>query len=138
MKTAVIDTGVFVAGVFWRHEPHLCLKAWLHGILLPVMSEEILAEYESVLERVKQEQHFTTETGSWLDTLRTSALWVTPVPFEEKVCRDPKDGHCARPGFDSAGKAIWHCHANPARLAGHIDPRSKTFAGLNQCYIPAL
>jgi hypothetical protein len=27
MKTAVIDTGVFVAGVFWRHEPHLCLKA---------------------------------------------------------------------------------------------------------------
>ena len=45
-----------MAGVFWRHEPHLCLKAWLHGILLPVMSEEILAEYETVLERVKQEQ----------------------------------------------------------------------------------
>ena len=57
----------------------------------PVMSEEILAESEAVLERVKQDQHFTAETGPWLDTLRTSALWVTPVPFEEKVCRDPKD-----------------------------------------------
>ncbi len=91
MKTGVIDTGVFVAGVFWRHEPHLCLKAWLHGILLPVMSEEIFGEYETVLERVKQEQHFTTEIGPWLDTLRTSALWVTPVSLEQKVCRDPKD-----------------------------------------------
>jgi putative PIN family toxin of toxin-antitoxin system len=91
MKLAVIDTGVFVAGVFWRHEPHLCLKAWLHGILTPVMSEEIVAEYEAVLARVKQEQQFTTDTALWLNTLRTSALWVEPVSFEEKVCRDPKD-----------------------------------------------
>jgi putative PIN family toxin of toxin-antitoxin system len=91
MKTAVIDTGVFVAGVFWRHEPHRCLKAWLHGILLPVISEEIFAEYETVLERVKQEQGFDMEIRPWLDTLRTSALWVTPVSLEQKVCRDPKD-----------------------------------------------
>ena len=91
MNLAVIDTGVFVAGVFWRHEPRLCLKAWLCGIITPVMTEEILAEYEAVLERVKQEQPFTTDTSLWLNTLRTSALWVTPIPFQEKVCRDPKD-----------------------------------------------
>ena len=91
MNLAVIDTGVFVAGVFWRHEPRLCLKAWLCGIMTPVMTEEILAEYEAVLERVKQEQHFTTDTSLWLNTLRTSALWVTPIPFQDKVCRDPKD-----------------------------------------------
>jgi putative PIN family toxin of toxin-antitoxin system len=91
MKPAVIDTGVFVAGVFWRHEPHLCLKAWLRGLLLPVMSEDIMTEYQTVLERVKKEQGFDTETGSWLDALRNSALWVTPVALGQKVCRDPKD-----------------------------------------------
>jgi putative PIN family toxin of toxin-antitoxin system len=91
MKSAVIDTGVFVAGVFWRHEPHLCLKAWLYGILLPVISEEIFAEYEAVLKRVKQEQFFDTDIQAWLDILRASALWVTPVPFDQKVCRDSKD-----------------------------------------------
>jgi putative PIN family toxin of toxin-antitoxin system len=91
MKLAVIDTGVFVAGVFWRHEPHLCLKAWLTGVLTPVMSEEILAEYEAVLARVKLEQKFMTDISPWVDALRTSALWVEPVPFEEKVCRDPND-----------------------------------------------
>jgi putative PIN family toxin of toxin-antitoxin system len=91
MKLAVIDTGVFVAGVFWCHEPRLCLKAWLCGVLTPVMSEEIMAEYEAALERVRQEQQFMINTALWLDTLRTSALWVEPIPFEDKVCRDPRD-----------------------------------------------
>jgi predicted nucleic acid-binding protein len=50
MKTAVIDTGVFVAGVFWRHEPHLILRAWRRGVFWPVVSEEIFSEYERVLE----------------------------------------------------------------------------------------
>ena len=58
MNLAVIDPGVFVAGVFWRHEPHLCLKAWLRGMMTPVMTEDMLAEYEAVLEQVKQEQQF--------------------------------------------------------------------------------
>lgn len=91
MRAAVIDTGVFVAGVFWRHEPNLCLKAWLCGIVLPVISEDIFAEYEIVLERVKRQERFETEIEPWLDTLRASALWVTPVPLAEKISRDAKD-----------------------------------------------
>jgi len=110
MKLAVIDTGVFVAGVFWRHEPHLCLKAWLHGVMTPVMSEEILAEYEAVLARVKREQQFTTDTALWLNTLRRSALWVEPVRFEDKVCRDPKDNK-----FIAAALAERECHTIIAR-----------------------
>jgi len=27
MTPVVIDTGVLVSGVFWRHEPHQCVKA---------------------------------------------------------------------------------------------------------------
>ena len=110
MKLAVIDTGVFVAGVFWHHEPHLCLKVWLHGLMTPVMSEEILAEYEAVLARVKQEQQFTTDTALWLNTLRKSALWVEPIPFEEKVCRDPKDNK-----FIEAALAERDCYTIIAR-----------------------
>jgi putative PIN family toxin of toxin-antitoxin system len=110
IKLAVIDTGVFVSGVFWRHEAHLCLNAWLQGILTPVMSEEILTEYEAVLERVKQEQQFTTVTAPWMNTLRASALWVEPIPFEEKVCRDPKDNK-----FIEAALAVRECHTIIAR-----------------------
>jgi putative PIN family toxin of toxin-antitoxin system len=110
MKLAVIDTGVFVSGVFWRHEPHLCLKAWLRGMMTPVMSEEILAEYEAVLARVKQEQQFTADTAPWVNILRTSALWVEPIPFAENVCRDSKDNK-----FIEAALAEQECHTIIAR-----------------------
>lgn len=91
MKPIVLDTGVVVAGVFWRHEPHICLKAWLNGQICPVISEGIFAEYERVLREVKEEQGFDTDLESWLNTLRASALWVTPVKLREPVCRDCHD-----------------------------------------------
>jgi predicted nucleic acid-binding protein len=91
MKLAVIDPGVFAAGVFWRHEPHLCLKAWLRGIVTPVITEDILAEYEAVLEQIAQENRFTTDTGLWLDALRESALWVEWNPKGKRVCPEFKD-----------------------------------------------
>lgn len=55
------------------------------------MTDAIFAEYELVLERVKLEQGFHADTAAWLEILRTSALWVTPVPLDQKVCGDPKD-----------------------------------------------
>ena len=36
MKLVGLDTGVFVAGVFWRHEPHACVEAWFRGLICPV------------------------------------------------------------------------------------------------------
>jgi putative PIN family toxin of toxin-antitoxin system len=106
MKTAVIDTGVFVAGVFWRHEPHLVLKAWRRGILLPVLSEEIFSEYQMVLERVKQEQEFSTQTRPWLEALRTSALWVTLSPLGKRLCHDPKDDKFIAAALAAGSRAI--------------------------------
>ena len=91
MKLIVLDTGVVVAGVFWRHEPHACLMAWLNGLICPVVSEGIFAEYERVLHEVRKEEGFDTDFESWLDTMRTSALWVTPVKLREPVCRDHHD-----------------------------------------------
>ena len=91
MKLIILDTGVVTAGVFWRHEPRACLKAWLKGLICPVISEDIFAEYERVLREVKREEGFNTDIESWLDTIRLSALWVTPVKLSEPVCRDRHD-----------------------------------------------
>jgi predicted nucleic acid-binding protein len=91
MKLAVIDLGVFAAGVFWRHEAHLCLRAWLQGVLTPVLTEDIQAEYEAVLEQVKQARRFTTDPGQWLDALRESALWVEWEPIGKRVYGDLQD-----------------------------------------------
>jgi len=58
-------------------------QAWLRGMMTPVMTEEMLAEYEAGLERVKQEQQFTTDTELWVDVLRPSALWAESLSLEK-------------------------------------------------------
>lgn len=73
------------------HEPHTCLKAFLHGLICPVLSEPIFAEYNRVLAEVKERQGFETDIEPWLDIMRTSAIWVTPVKLREPVCRDRHD-----------------------------------------------
>lgn len=91
MIPAVIDTGVLVAGIYWRHEPHLCVRAWLQGLIVPVLSDSIYSEYDRVLHELKADQGFQTDPDPWLAALRTSALWVTPVSLDERVCRDASD-----------------------------------------------
>ena len=45
MTPAVMDTGVLVSGVYWRNEPHQCVKAWLAGVLALVVSEAIYSAF---------------------------------------------------------------------------------------------
>jgi putative PIN family toxin of toxin-antitoxin system len=63
----------------------------LRGLLTPTVSEPIFVEYEKVLEEVKREQRFDTDLEPWLEALRSSTLWVTPIPLSERVCRDQSD-----------------------------------------------
>ncbi len=88
---AVIDTGVFVSGVFWRREPHQVLRAWKAGLITPIVSDRIFDEYERVLEDVKREEGFATDISPWLEALKVAAVWVTSVPLGRSVCRDPSD-----------------------------------------------
>ena len=105
MTPVVIDTGVLVSGIFWRHEPHQCVQAWLRGMLALVVSDSIFAEYERVLREVKAEQGFTTDLAPWLAAIQKSAFWVTPEPLASPVCRDPKDDQFIEAAL--AGRARW-------------------------------
>lgn len=51
MTPVVIDTGVFATGVFWRSEPHKCVRAWLLGLFSLAISEAIYREYERTLHK---------------------------------------------------------------------------------------
>jgi putative PIN family toxin of toxin-antitoxin system len=87
----VIDTGVFAAGVFWRNEPHQCVKAWLRGLVSLVISEAIYREYDRILRKLQVAHGFNANLDRWLGLVRNYGLWVAPYPLAETVCRDPKD-----------------------------------------------
>ncbi len=106
MTPLVMDTGVFVAGVFWRHEPHRCVQAWLRGIVALVVSDPIFEEYERELREVKTEQEFTTDLEPWLDAVRRTAIWVTPAPLNRAVCRDAHDDKFIEAALASGAKTI--------------------------------
>lgn len=44
----ILDTNVFVSGIFFNGPPHQILKAWRDGKLKLVISLEILEEYQRV------------------------------------------------------------------------------------------
>jgi len=91
VRVGVVDTGVFVAGIYWRNEPHQVLRAVTLGILRPVLTERVFDEYVRVAWRLKERERLTEEPTPWLEIFQGVALWVSPMTFEEPVCRDQKD-----------------------------------------------
>lgn len=50
----VLDTNVFISGVFWKGNPHKILNLWIDNKLEIVVTEKILDKYIRVLEKIDQ------------------------------------------------------------------------------------
>lgn len=73
----VIDTNVFVSGVFFGGPPGYILEAWQDGLFQVAVSPEILDEYVRV--------------GNELATVFPD---VDPLPFLEQVARSAEIYNC--------------------------------------------
>ena len=91
MRAGVIDTGDFVAGIYWRNEPHRVIRAVALGLLQPVLTELVVDEFVRALWRLREREGLTPEPTPWLETLQTTATWVLPMTLHESVCRDHQD-----------------------------------------------
>lgn len=87
---AVIDTNVLVSAMLkWDSVPGCVLEHSLVGDIIPLLNEQILAEYENVLKRPKF--HFDTEKIKiMLDGIIKRGIFVDAEKLAEKL-PDPKD-----------------------------------------------
>jgi len=86
----VLNTNVFVSGVFFSGPPYQILKAWRDGKVQLVISQEILEEYQRVGETLTY-QFPGVDLGPILELLTVKAE-LTQVPsLPEPVCDDPDD-----------------------------------------------
>ena len=86
----VVDTNVFISGVFFTGPPHQILDAWRRGSVQIVMSPEILTEYRDT--GIELTAHFPEiELEPWLELLAVKSILVEAPPLEEQVCTDPDD-----------------------------------------------
>ena len=91
MPRAVIDTTVWISGIFWHGIPHQILEMWKAGDFEIIISEAILAEIGRKLNEKATKFEMETEVvNEWLDLIIGEAILVQP---QEKIraCRDPDD-----------------------------------------------
>lgn len=86
----IIDTNVFVSGVFFRGPPHRILQAWRDGSLNLTVSPEIVSEYERVGRKL-EERYGGLAFQPVMALVLCHATLVEAPPLAEPACADPDD-----------------------------------------------
>jgi uncharacterized protein len=86
----VMDTNVFVSGVFFSGPPYQVLTAWQSGEFELVVSQEILEEYRRVGEILAEERP-KIDLNPILNFVIENAKVYKPVKLKGPVCEDPDD-----------------------------------------------
>jgi putative PIN family toxin of toxin-antitoxin system len=86
----ILDTNVFVSGVFFSGPPYRILEAWRDGKLQLVASQEILEEYQRVGETLA-EQFAGVNLQPIIDLVTTNAEIFPNQVLPESLCEDPDD-----------------------------------------------
>lgn len=86
----ILDTNVFVSGVFFSGPPYTILNAWRNDRLQLVSSPEILDEYQ-VVGRELATQYPGVDLEPMLELLTVATDVIAPAALSEQVCSDPDD-----------------------------------------------
>lgn len=86
----VLDTNVFVSGVFFSGPPFHILQAWTDGKIKLIISPEILDEYRRVGE-ILAEKHPAIDLEPMLEYVIHNATVFSVPSLLERVCDDPDD-----------------------------------------------
>ncbi|MBN2064517.1 MAG: putative toxin-antitoxin system toxin component, PIN family [Sedimentisphaerales bacterium] len=102
---AVIDTNVFVSGIFFSGPPAKILSAWHEGYIKLSVTEEIIEEYRRVLEELVVKLG-AVNIGSILEAVLIEAELVPSLSLKKPVCEDPDDDKFLACAISSQSKYI--------------------------------
>jgi uncharacterized protein len=101
----ILDTNVFVSGVFFSGPPYQILKAWQEAKIELVISPEILDEYRRV-GNILAEDHPGVDLMPMLEFVIKNATIFSAPPLPEAVCTDPDDDKFFACALASGSKVI--------------------------------
>lgn len=114
----VLDTNVFVSGVFFSGPPFRILQAWAHGRFRLLASPEILDEYRRVGEILAGE-YPQINLKPMLAFAAQNAVIVFAPPLSERVCEDPDDDKFLACALAGGGKVIVSGDRHLVRVSGY-------------------
>lgn len=83
----VLDTNVFISGIFWGGSPRTILELWAGDKIRIFVTRKILDEYIRVLQKIDPDGRVVQR---WATFITGNSTVVQDRSFT-KVCRDPED-----------------------------------------------
>lgn len=114
----ILDTNVFISGVFFTGPPYQILKAWHDGKVKLVISQEIIEEYQRVGETLAQ-QFPGIDVGPILELLMAKAELIAAPGLPQPVCDDPDDDKFLACALASKAKLIVSGDKQLLRVSGY-------------------
>ncbi|MBI3576937.1 putative toxin-antitoxin system toxin component, PIN family [Candidatus Gottesmanbacteria bacterium] len=89
-RFAVVDTNVWISGIFWGGTPFKILKLFYDDLLTPYFSLETFSELEEKLSEAATSLRAMDRYVVYRNDVKRRAIFVQPIE-RVSVCRDPKD-----------------------------------------------
>ena len=109
----VLDTSVFISGVFFSGPPYRILEAWKSKRVKLVISPSVLEEYRRVATELAK-QFASIDISSILDLVAINAEMVPDTTLPGPVCTDPDDDKFLACAIAAKAKVI--CSGDKALL----------------------
>ncbi len=114
----VMDTNVFVSGVFFSGPPFQILNAWQSGEFDLVVSQEILDEYRRVGEILAEERPKIDLNPILTFVLEHAKVYNSPK-LKEPVCEDPDDDKFLACALASGSRVIISGDKHLLKVSGY-------------------
>ena len=101
----VLDTNVFISGIFFSGPPSKILKAWKDNKIQIVLSKEILTEYQRVAEELSA-KYSEIDIFPIIDLLTVYGEVVPTKDLSVSICEDPDDNKFIECAISSNCKLI--------------------------------
>ena len=86
----ILDTNVFISGIFFSGPPSKILKAWADQKFHLVLSEQILDEYQRVSEDLSS-KFPSIDIAPIIELITIHGLFIDTHGYTLPVCEDPDD-----------------------------------------------
>jgi uncharacterized protein len=86
----ILDTNVFISGIFFSGPPSQILKAWANQSFQMVLSQQILDEYQRVAEELSSKFQ-TIDILPIIELVTIHGQFVDTQGFDISVCEDSDD-----------------------------------------------
>jgi putative PIN family toxin of toxin-antitoxin system len=90
MIKLILDTNVFISGIFWSGTPAKILNAWHERKIKIICSLEILDEYSRVSD-ILSKKYPGVDMAPFINLMIRDAELFTPIKLKTPVSRDPDD-----------------------------------------------